>query len=109
MSGRTSRDKGNRGERAFAAVLKSRDWVYLPSGSGDEAEDGLAIDDGKTYAVEVKNTVTLQPAHLKQAMEQARKRGKGVRWLLAWHIPHTSSWLVQRQGERPVVWHGGEE
>lgn len=109
MSGRTSRDKGNRGERAFAAVLKSRDWVYLQSGAGDDAEDGLAIKDGKTYSVEVKNTKDYRQVYLKQAMEQARKRGKGVRWMLAWHIPHESSWLVQRQGERPVVWHGGEE
>lgn len=109
MSGRASRDKGRRGHAAFAALLAERDWVAAETQAGQRSEDFLAqCPDGKLYAVEVKNTVSTGPEHVRQAVEQARKRGRGVRWLLAWHIPGESSWLVRRQGCKPVVWHAGE-
>lgn len=109
MSGRASRDKGKRGQNAFEALLAARDWTAAEVQAGKTSEDFLAIcPAGMSYAVEVKNTVSTGPEHLKQAREQARRRGKGVRWLLAWHIPGTSSWLVQRQGDRPAVWHATE-
>lgn len=110
MSGRASRAKGKRGQNAFEALLEKRDWVAAEVQAGKEAEDFLAVcPEGVTYAVEVKNTVATGPEHVKQAKEQARKRGKGVRWLLAWHIPCTSSWLIQRQGKRPALWHEADE
>lgn len=106
MSGRASRDKGKRGHTAFAGLLAARDWIAAETQAGQSSEDFLAqCPDGRLYAVEVKATVTATPGHLRQAKEQAQRRGKGVRWLLAWHIPGTSSWLVQRQGDRPAVWH----
>ena len=109
MSGRASRDKGRRGHTAFAALLAERDWVAAETQAGQQAEDFLAVDPaGVVYAVEVKNTVSSGPEHLRQAKEQAHKRGKGVRWLLAWHLPGESSWLVRRQGCKSVVWHAGE-
>jgi hypothetical protein len=52
--------------------------------------------------VEVKNTASIATAHRKQAMDQAAK--KKLPWLLISHIAGTSSWLIQRQGEHPVVW-----
>lgn len=106
MSGKASRSKGKRGEAAFRALLTSRDWTAIPGQGGADVEDALAIDpDGSVWAVEIKNTAASLPAHMEQSKEQARLRGKGVRWLLAWHIPQSSSWLVQRQGFRPCVWH----
>ena len=104
MSGNTSRRKGRAGESAFKALLSDRDWVVADLTSGLATEDLLATDpDGAIWACEVKNTTSILPAHLKQAKEQAANRR--ARWLLANKIAGTSSWLVRRQGEKPVVWH----
>ena len=101
--GAFSRSKGRRGQSAFSAILTARDWVIADLSAGKASEDLLATDpDGNTWAVEVKNTATITPAHLKQAKEQAEKRR--ARWMLANHLEGTSCWLVRRQGERPVVW-----
>lgn len=104
MSGNTSRRKGRAGESAFKALLADRDWVVADLASGLEAEDLLATDpDGATWAVEVKNTMNIMQAHYYQAKKQAVLRK--ARWMLANKISGTSSWLVRRQGEKPVVWH----
>ena len=110
MSGRTSRNKGARGQSTFRAMLVDRDWVVDQITAGIAAADLIATDpDGKTWAVEVKNCASIIPGHKKQAMEQGSKRR--LPWLLANKISGTSSWLVQRQGGMPAVWHGkgGEE
>lgn len=107
MSGKASRSKGSRGQSAFATLLRERDYVVAPVSCGVLAEDLIATKDGKTWAVEVKKTKALAPGHLKQAKEQAHKRK--ARWMLAQHIEGSSSWLVRKQGERPVVWHEREE
>ena len=48
----------------------------------------------------------LRQAHRQQAMRQAQARK--MPWMLASKIAGTGSWLVQRQGDRPVCWTTGE-
>jgi hypothetical protein len=71
---------------------------------GTSCEDFIACDlnAGKSYSAEVKNTVAITVAHRTQAMAQAKKRR--LPWMLISRIAGTDSWLIQRQGERPVVW-----
>lgn len=105
--GAASRNKGRRGQGAFAAMLSDRDWTVDQITSGVAAADLIATDpDGRTWAVEVKNCAGILPGHKKQAIEQGQKRR--LRWMLASHIAGTSSWLVQRKGELPQVWHAKE-
>lgn len=107
MSGARTRNKGRRGQTAAANLLRSRDYTVADLSAGVATEDLLATDpEGKTWCCEVKNTASIIPAHLKQAMEQAKARR--VPWMLMNKIAGTSSWLVRRQGERPVVWHEQE-
>ena len=104
MSGRMSRNKGARGQGEFRAMLVERDWIVDQITAGVSAADLIATDSsGKTWAVEVKNCASIIPGHKKQAMEQGSKRR--LPWLLANKIAGTSSWLVQRQGGVPQVWH----
>ena len=87
-------------------MLQGRDWSVAELNGGTSAEDFVACDlaAGKTYSVEVKNTVAITVAHRRQAMEQAKQRR--LPWMLLSHIAGTSSWLVQREGDKPVVWTG---
>lgn len=72
--------------------------------SGIACGDLMATEpSGVTWLAEVKNTTAITTAHRQQAMRQAEKAR--MPWLLMSKIAGTSSWLVQRQGERPVVWH----
>lgn len=104
MTGRASRAKGSRGQTAFKELLLERDWVCDSITAGIAACDLIATNtDGTSYSVEVKNCASIIPAHKKQAMEQARARR--LPWMLANKIAGTSSWLVQRQGGMPQVWH----
>lgn len=101
---KASRDKGRRGQREAQDLLKSRDWSTAELNGGTAVEDLIAVSpDGKSYSVEVKNTVAITTAHRAQAMAQAKARK--LPWMLLSKIAGTSSWLVQRQGDRPVVWH----
>ena len=99
-----SRNKGRRGQLEARELLTSRDWSVAELNSGTAKEDFWACDlvGGKTYSVEVKNTTAITVAHRKQCMEQAAR--SKLPWLLLSKIAGTSSWLVQRQGEKPVVW-----
>ncbi len=99
-----SRNKGRRGQQEAQDLLKSRDWSVAELNSGTAAEDFWACNlvAGKTYSVEVKNTVSITTAHRKQAQTQAAK--SKLPWMLLSKIAGTSSWLVQRQGMAPVVW-----
>ena len=103
-----ARAKGRRGQQEARALLTSRDWSVAELTAGNATEDFWACEltTGKTWAVEVKNCAHITVAHRKQAMAQAAK--SKLPWLLMSHIHGTSSWLVQRQGERPAVWHGDE-
>lgn len=102
--GASERRKGRVGQSAFAAMLKSRDWTVADLSSGLACEDILATDtEGNLWAVEVKNTASILPGHIKQAMSQAKKRR--ARWMLANKLAGTSSWLIRRQGMKPSVWH----
>lgn len=100
-----SRSKGRKGQQEARSLLTARDWSVAELNAGTAAEDFWACDlsSGKTYSVEVKNAVAITTAHRKQAMTQAAK--SKLPWLLMSKIAGTSSWLVQRQGERPAVWH----
>jgi hypothetical protein len=99
---KASRDKGRRGQREAGEMLRSRDWSVAELNAGTIAEDFIAVDpQGKSYSVEVKNTVAITVAHRAQAMAQAKARK--LPWMLLSKISGTSSWLVQRQGENPVV------
>lgn len=103
MSGRMSRNKGARGQSEFKAMLADRDWVVDSLTAGISSADLIATDPaGVTWCVEVKNCAGILPAHKKQAIEQGRTRR--LPWLLASKIAGSSSWLVQRQNELPIVW-----
>lgn len=102
--GKLSRAKGRTGQSMFSNMLRDRDYNVVDTTAGKVTEDCLAIDPGGIiWSVEIKKTAMITPAHLKQAMAQARDRK--ARWMLANHIEGTSSWLVRRQGMSPVVWH----
>ncbi len=104
MSGKSTRSKGRRGESEAKELLQSRDWVVADLSAGLSTEDLLATDtSGKTWAVEVKNTVSITQAQRKQAIQQSKNRRQS--WMLMNKIAGTSSWLIQRQGEKPTVWH----
>ena len=102
-----SRNKGRKGQREDRELLQSRDWSVAELNSGTQAEDFWACElaTGRAYSVEVKNCAAITTAHRKQAITQAGKAK--LPWLLLSKIAGTSSWLVQRQSERPVVWHEG--
>ena len=104
-----SRRKGRAGETAAKHLLQARDYVVDDLSGGITSADLIATDAaGATWCVEVKNCAGILPGHKAQAMRQAASRR--LRWMLISKLAGTSSWLVQRQGERPVVWHeGGEE
>lgn len=104
MTGRASRSKGARGQSEFKALLLDRDWTCDQITAGIAAADLIATDpDGRTWCVEIKNCAGISPAHKRQAMTQAAARR--LPWLLASKIADSSSWLVQRQGAVPIVWH----
>lgn len=101
---KASRDKGRKGQREARALLTSRDWSVAELNGGTSVEDFIAVSpDGMSYACEVKNTVAITTAHRSQAMAQAKARK--LPWMLVSKIAGSSSWLVQRQGMRPAVWH----
>lgn len=101
--GAASRRKGAVGQSEFARMLADRDWQVDPITCGIMREDMIATDpDGNKWAVEVKNTRTITPAHRKQAQDQAKRRG--LRWMLANKVFGTGAWLVQRQGIEVSLW-----
>ena len=101
-----ARNKGRRGQQEAHNLLTGRDWTVAELNAGTAAEDFIAVDpSGRSWAVEVKNTVSITVAHRRQAMAQAEKRR--LPWMLMSHIGGTAQWLIQRKGERAVVW-GGE-
>lgn len=107
MSGNASRNKGRRGQTEAALLLQERDYSVLESSGGRSDPDFFATKHGITWAVEVKNTRTYsRDAATHQAKDQAKR--KKARWMLMWHIPGSHSWLVERQGLRPSLWHRGE-
>ena len=100
---KASRAKGRKGQQEAAELLRSRDWSVAELNAGTASEDFIAVSpDGKSYSVEVKNTVAITLAHKRQAIAQGRARK--LPWLLASKIADSSSWLIQRQGEKPIVW-----
>src|SRR5574340_299586 len=109
MMGKSQRAKGSRGQCAAANMLRDRDWEVEVLTCGMMHEDLIAFDYhihsnrvGRRYSVEVKNCKSITTAHRAQAMKQAKERG--LPWMLMSHIEGTSYWLVQRQGESPVLW-----
>ena len=101
---KSQRIKGVKGQCRAAELLRSRDYHVDQLSGGISTEDLIATDpDGKAWSCEVKNTISMTHAHVKQAMEQAKKRN--LPWMLMQHLRGSSSWLVRRQGMRAVVWH----
>ena len=108
MAGRATRNKGRRGQQEAKRLLADRDWRVIEANSGEAEADMLAIDTaGKTWLVEVKNTAAITTTHRQQAIRQAQ--AKRLPWMLASRIHGTSSWLIQRQGMRPIVWSANED
>ena len=108
MAGKRTRAKGRRGQTEALNLLRDRDWTVADLSAGVDSEDGLACDpEGQYWAVEVKNCAQITLANRRQAMEQAKRRR--LPWMLMNKIAGTSSWLVQRQGKRPVIWHNTME
>lgn len=107
MSGAISRRKGRAGETTAKALLTARDWVVDDLTSGLATGDLIATDaNSNTYLVEVKNCASITTAHRDQAMRQGKERR--LKWMLMSKLAGTSSWLIQRQGQRPVIWSEGE-
>lgn len=103
-----SRNKGARGQSEFKAMLLDRDWSVDNLSAGIQSADLIATDPQcRTWCVEVKNVAGILLAHKKQAMEQGRIRR--LPWMLASKIAGSSSWLIQRKGELPQVWHDKKE
>ena len=107
LMGNKERSKGRRGQSEAKELLTSRDWSVAELSPGMRAEDFWACDlaAGCTYSVEVKNTISITKAHRTQAQNQAAR--VRLPWMLMSKIAGTKSWLIQRQYERPVVWHVG--
>ena len=106
--GKAARARGRRGESAAKALLTGRDWVIHDLTAGLASGDLIGVDPaGRSWCIEVKATAAITTAHRKQAMEQGRKAR--LPWMLCSKIEGTSAWLVQRQGERPVVWTGADD
>ena len=104
MSGKASRAKGARGQGECKNMLLDRDWTVDSITCGIAAADLIATDPaGKVWAVEVKNCAGILPAHKAQAIAQGNERK--LPWLLASKIAGSASWLIQRKGELPQVWH----
>ena len=102
---KSQRTKGARAQAAFADVLRSRNWVVDHLTSGRSNEDLIATDPhDQQWSVEVKDHKIINlGAFLLQARCQASNRH--LPWMLACHLPGTSSWLVMRKNERAVIWH----
>ena len=110
MAGLATRNKGRRGQTEAINLLRERDWSVAELNAGTSVEDFIAIDPyGVAHSAEVKNCAAISEGHRKQAMKQAE--GRKLPWMLLSKITGTGSWLVQRKGQRPVVWHnnGGPE
>ena len=103
MSGKATRAKGRRGETQAKELLQSLHYRVHDLTAGLDSEDLVATDPyGKTWSVEVKNTVAITTAHRADAM--ARAKASRLPWMLMSAIAGTGCWLVQRQGHRPAVW-----
>ena len=97
-----SRAKGRRAESRAADILADHDYVVHDMTCGKATCDLTATKDGITWAVEVKDCVTLAIAAWRR--QAIRQRKAGERWMLLMHVPGTREWLVMRQGERSMVW-----
>ena len=103
MSGARSRSKGRRAEGIVALMLAERDYTVVDSTSGKAGPDFLATRGGIAWSFEVKDQKLLDPCRWR---EQARSQQlRGTRWALAYHLPGSSSWVVEMQGLAPRVWH----
>ena len=103
VSGKATRAKGRRGETQAKDLLRSLDFVVHDLTAGLDSEDLVATDPaGRTWSVEVKNTAAITTVHRAAAM--ARAKASRLPWMLMSVIAGTGTWLVQRQGHRPVVW-----
>ncbi|WP_455387415.1 hypothetical protein [Petrachloros mirabilis] len=99
-----SRSKGRKGQREASDVLRSLDWSVAELNAGTSSEDFIATDpNGRVWSIEIKNTVAITVEHRKQAQRQAKERR--LPWMLMSHIEGTRSWLIQRSGVKPTVWH----
>jgi len=103
---KASRAKGRKGQSEAIALLESRDWICGDLSAGISSEDILALNpDGKAYAVEVKNCVSINVrAFIKQARANAQTR-KGARWMVAARIDgYSGAGLVMATDIEPVIW-----
>ncbi len=100
--GASQRAKGRRGEARAESLLADHDYATFDNACGKEGCDLVAVKDGVTWAVEVKDCVTLAVAAWRR--QAIRQRKPGTRWMLVMHIPGSKEWLVMRQGLASVVW-----
>lgn len=106
MSGKTSRNKGRRGETEAKRLLKDRDYTILADTTAGIATDDLLAQDssGAIWSVEVKYRKNIEPTKFAgQARFQIRQK-RQLRWMVLAHIEGTSGWLVLRQAMPPTVW-----
>ena len=102
--GLSEQRKGGIGRRRAKMLLLDRDWQMEPTMDVIKADDLVVIDpQGRQWSVEGKNTKLIAVHHRQQAQTQAVDRG--LPWMLMSRIYGTGSWLIQRQGEKPVCWH----
>ena len=103
MGANSSRSKGRKGETDARLLLEERDYTCEDLSAGRSSCDILALKDGVAWAVEVKDQVSIRMYdYRKQARANAKK---GMRWMVMAHICGTRSWLVEKQGCKPTIWH----
>ena len=88
MAGKSTRDKGRRGESEAKRLLAEKDWEILADTTAGLATGDLIAQspDGFIYDVEVKNRVEIHvPDFVGQAMKNAGKK----RWMVMAKIANT--------------------
>ena len=105
MAGKSTRDKGRRGESEAKRLLVEKDWEILADMTAGLATGDLIAQspDGVIYDVEVKNRVEIHVPHF---VGQAMKNSGKLRWMVMAKIANTNSWLCLAKSKKPWVWHG---
>lgn len=104
--GKSSRNKGKKGNREAKNLLLERDWTILADTSdGISTEDLIAKSQyGTVYSVEVKNRKLINMLDFRKQASASAKKTK-LPWMILAKICGTRSWIMWMQGNEPVIWH----
>lgn len=96
--------KGNKGENEARRLLQARGFFVAHEVRGIEGPDLLAIKDGVSWSVEVKDCVSVDVRKFRAQSIRQRPMVKADKWMLLCHLDGTREWLCMRQGEHSEVW-----